>query len=97
MRHAAAPRVVAVGDIHGDIIAARAALRAAGAIDDKDHWSGGALIVVQTGDLLDRGNDEEAILEWFARLEGEAQKAGGAFIGLIGGTVATTAAVIRFK
>ena len=84
MRRPAAPRVVAVGDIHGDIGAARAALRAAGAIDDKDHWAGGALVIVQTGDLLDRGNDEEAILEWFGRLEGEAKTAGGAFVGLVG-------------
>src|SRR5688500_15265123 len=53
----AAKRVVAIGDIHGDLQAARAALRAAGAIDDQDHWSGGDLVVVQTGDILDRGDD----------------------------------------
>ena len=78
------PRIVAFGDVHGDLDAARRALRLAGAIDATDHWIGGELVVVQTGDLLDRGNDEWAILEWFARLAEEAEAAGGAFHQLLG-------------
>ncbi len=35
-------------------------------------------MVVQTGDQLDRGDGERAILELLERLEGEARKAGGA-------------------
>jgi hypothetical protein len=77
-------RLVAIGDLHGDLGATRAALRAAGAIDARDHWSGGALVVVQTGDVLDRGDDEQAILDLLARLEGEAHAAGGALIQLLG-------------
>jgi hypothetical protein len=77
-------RVVAIGDIHGDLQAARAALRAAGAIDDKDAWIGGDLVVVQTGDVLDRGNDESKIFELLWRLEVDAKKQGGAVIELIG-------------
>lgn len=53
----AAPRIVAFSDVHGDIEAARAALRLAGAIDDEDRWIGGDLVVVQTGDQLDRGDE----------------------------------------
>ena len=79
-----AKRVVAIGDIHGDLSAARAALRAAGAIDEHDHWIGGDLVVVQTGDVLDRGDDESAILALLARLSGEAHAAGGALIQLLG-------------
>ncbi len=75
----AAPRVVAFSDVHGDIEAARAALRLAGAIDDEDRWIGGNLVVVQTGDQLDRGDDERAILHLFERLVDEAARAGGAF------------------
>ena len=49
-------RIVAFGDVHGDLEAARGALRLAGAIDEQDRWSGGDLIVVQTGDKLDSGD-----------------------------------------
>jgi len=84
LRLPAPPRLVAIGDLHGDLAAARAALRAAGAIDDRDRWVGGALVVVQTGDVLDRGDDEHAILDLIGRLEIEARAAGGAFIELLG-------------
>jgi len=77
-------RLVAIGDLHGDLAATRAALRAAGAIDASDRWIGGALVVVQTGDVLDRGDDEQAILDLIAKLEREAQAAGGAVIMLLG-------------
>jgi hypothetical protein len=83
-RHPGGPRIVAIGDLHGDLDAARAALRLAGAIDARDRWSGGTLVVVQTGDQLDRGDDERAILELFARLAKEARAAGGAFLALNG-------------
>src|SRR5262245_45911028 len=49
-------RVVAIGDLHGDLDSARRALVLAGAIDDKDAWIGGKLVVVQTGDEIDRGD-----------------------------------------
>src|SRR5689334_22177737 len=77
LRLPAPRRLVAVGDLHGDLGATRAALRAAGAIDERDRWAGGDLVVVQTGDVLDRGDDERAILELIARLESEARAAGG--------------------
>ena len=83
-RAPAPARLVAIGDIHGDLEAARAALRLGGAIDDKDHWVGGPLVVVQTGDLLDRGDGERAIVDLFDRLEVEAKAAGGAVISLNG-------------
>jgi len=73
----AVQRIVAIGDLHGDLGAARAALRLAGAIDDRDRWIGGRLVVVQTGDILDRGDQEEAIMDLFDRLGEEARSAGG--------------------
>ena len=78
-RFPAAARIVAVGDVHGDLAATRAALRLAGAVDREDDWVGGELVVVQTGDQLDRGDDDRAILELFEALEGKARAAGGAF------------------
>jgi len=73
----AAQRIVAVGDLHGDLSATRQALLLAGAIDENDHWIGGELILVQTGDQLDRGDEEQAILELLDRLQDEAEAAGG--------------------
>jgi hypothetical protein len=80
----AARRIVAIGDLHGDLAATRAALRLAGAIDASDRWVGGDLVVVQTGDELDRGDAEREILDLFSRLEIEAAESGGAFRPLLG-------------
>ena len=84
LRRPAGKRVVAIGDLHGDLSAARAALRTAGAIDDADRWIGGDLVVVQTGDVLDRGDDEQVILDLVFRLERDAAAAGGALVFLLG-------------
>jgi hypothetical protein len=78
------PRVVAIGDMHGDLEAARRALRLAGAVDEADRWTGGALTLVQTGDVLDRGDDDRAIFDWLERLRPEAKAAGGELISLSG-------------
>ena len=70
-------RIVAVGDLHGDLAATRTVLRLAGVIDDRDRWSGGSTVLVQTGDILGRGADERAILDLLERLGREAPAAGG--------------------
>ncbi|HEX3476046.1 MAG TPA: metallophosphoesterase [Kofleriaceae bacterium] len=84
LRLPAPRRLVAIGDLHGDLGGARAALRAAGAIDERDRWIGGDLVVVQTGDVLDRGDDERALLDLIAELEVQARAAGGALVMLLG-------------
>ncbi len=83
-RFPATDRLVAFGDVHGDLQATRAALKLAGALGDDDQWIGGNLVVVQTGDQLDRGDDEQAILELFERLIGGAARTGGALHALNG-------------
>ncbi len=77
-------RVVAVGDLHGDLAAARRVFQLVGASDDQGHWRGGNLVLVQTGDLLDRGSNERELLEWLQQLESEAKAAGGALLVLNG-------------
>lgn len=77
-------RVVAIGDLHGDLESARRALRLAGAIDPADRWIGGKLVVVQTGDLIDRGDDDRKILDLFERLKGDAKRDGGEVVALVG-------------
>jgi hypothetical protein len=70
--------IVAIGDLHGDLQATRRALQIAGAIDDQDRWIGDKLVVVQTGDQLDRGDNEQAILDLLTCLSKEAAQVGGA-------------------
>lgn len=77
-------RIVAVGDLHGDLDAMRRAFRLAGAIDEKDGWIGGKLVLVQTGDVVDRGDDDRKILDLIEQLKGEAAKAGGEVLALVG-------------
>lgn len=40
-------RLVAIGDLHGDLAKARAALQVAEVIDEHDRWVGGQTVVVQ--------------------------------------------------
>jgi hypothetical protein len=77
-------RVVAVGDVHGAYDRFAAILREAGLIDGRQRWAGGHVILVQTGDLLDRGADSRRALDLLRRLEEEAAKAGGRVVALLG-------------
>jgi hypothetical protein len=72
-----APRIVAVGDIHGAGPNLAQILQAAGLIDAKQKWIGGTARLVQTGDITDRGADVRAAFDLLMRLEGEARRAGG--------------------
>jgi hypothetical protein len=79
-----APRVVAVGDVHGAYDSFFTVLRFAGIVDAKGKWAGGKTHLVQTGDLLDRGKDARKVLDLLMSLEGEARKAGGRVHALLG-------------
>lgn len=77
-------RIVAIGDLHGDLAVAQLSLELAGAIDSSGKWIGGDLVVVQLGDQIDRGDDDRAIIDLFERLTIEAHVAGGAVYPLVG-------------
>jgi hypothetical protein len=77
-RAPAAARVVAIGDVHGDLAATKRALKLAGVLGDDGRWSGGQAVLVQTGDILDRGDDEQSIVDLFEALAEQAKAAGGA-------------------
>lgn len=79
-----AERIIAIGDVHGDIEAMRTALRNACIIDKEDRWIGGRSVLVQVGDQLDRGQDERAIYKLLFKLQDKAPKAGGAVHILLG-------------
>jgi TPR repeat protein len=78
------PRVVAVGDVHGDYEQFVAVLQSAGVIDTHANWTGGKTHLVQTGDVTDRGPDSRAVMDLLIRLEKQAADAGGAVHALIG-------------
>ena len=77
-------RIVAIGDLHGDHAAWRDIATAAGLIDRTGRWSGGRTIVVQTGDVADRGPDSLKIIRDLRRLQSEARGTGGRVIVLVG-------------
>lgn len=77
-------RIVAVGDLHGDFAAWRDIARAAKLIDGRGAWIGGNAVLVQTGDVVDRGPDSLKIIQDLMRLQREAQRARGQVIALVG-------------
>lgn len=79
-------RIVAVGDLHGDLERTQLALRLAGVLSSDGHnnWIGGSDVLVQVGDVLDRGNDEIVILSLLSRLRDQAQLHGGAVLQING-------------
>jgi hypothetical protein len=82
---AAAPsRIVAIGDVHGDYDALRAILRQAALVDDAGRWSGGDAVFVQTGDILDRGENVREVMDLLMALGPQAQAAGGRVEVLLG-------------
>jgi len=85
--NAQAPRVrrlVAIGDLHADIDAARKAFQLAGATDAAGAWIGGDLTVVQMGDVIGRGSDDLAVLNFVLDVRAKAKAAGGVVHVLLG-------------
>ena len=78
------PRVVAVGDIHGDFSSLVTILQHAGIIDDQHRWTGGNTTLVQTGDFLDRGPKARDVMDLLMGLEKQAAKQGGEVVVLLG-------------
>jgi len=77
-------RVVSIGDLHGDYDQAQLILTRLGLMGKEGEWTGGDTILVQTGDVTDRGDASGPIFKTLFRLQDEAPKAGGEVILLIG-------------
>jgi hypothetical protein len=76
-------RVVAIGDLHGDLRAFAAIARACGLLDQGGSWIGGDAHLVLMGDLVG-GADSRLLLNAVMRLEREARRAGGRVHTLLG-------------
>lgn len=83
-RASAAPRIVAIGDVHGDLPAFKAILAQAGLVDDAGGWAGGDAVLIQVGDLVDRGPAMRATLDFAMALERDAAAKGGRAVFLLG-------------
>ncbi len=82
----AVEKIVAIGDLHGDYDNFVKILThpRVGLVDDGLHWTGGKTHLVQTGDVMDRGDHARKIFDLLMRLEKEAEAAGGKVHVLIG-------------
>jgi hypothetical protein len=80
----AQPRVVVVGDLHSDVDAARQAFQLAGGTDEADAWIGGALTIVQLGDMIGRSDAEREVLDFLFATREQAEAAGGKVHLLVG-------------
>ncbi len=78
------PRVVAIGDIHGEIEGLSRILRRTGLLGEDGSWVGGEAVLVQTGDVTDRGAGVRRVLDLLRRLQREAEAAGGRVEVLLG-------------
>lgn len=77
-------QIVVLGEVQGAANTVAAFLEHLELIDGERHWAGGETILIQTGDLIDDGENVRAALDLFMRLQEEAAAAGGQVIVLMG-------------
>ena len=80
-----AASVVSIPDVHGDLQALQSALQLANLTDARHNWRAPAgTVLVQTGDLFDRGDDTKAIVSLLQTIEVQAAAAGSTVHRLLG-------------
>jgi len=79
-----APRIIAIGDIHGSLDGITRILKATGLTGPDGQWIGGKTQLIQTGDYTDRGDGTRAVLDLLMALEPQARHAGGRAVILLG-------------
>jgi len=77
-------RIVAVGDLHGDLGNAHDVLKMAGVVDADGNWSGKVDFFVQTGDIVDRGDDTIKLYDLMDKLREQAKEKGGTVLTHLG-------------
>jgi len=81
---AAQTRVIAVGDVHGAFPEFVSILQRTGLMDANRQWTAGSNVLVQTGDVPDRGPKSRECLDLLMELERQAEKQNGKVIPLLG-------------
>ena len=77
-------RIVAIGDVHGELTDFDTILRQTGIINDQHKWIGGGTILVQVGDVVDRGPKSRECLDLVMALERQARGQKGKVIAVLG-------------
>jgi hypothetical protein len=75
--------VISIPDVHGDLAAFVKLLAELRLIDDGFNWIGGRTTLIQTGDLVDRGNQGRECLELLFKLHDQAPLSGGRVVMLV--------------
>lgn len=70
-------RHVVIGDIHGDFEGLKQDLRDAGLTDIGDNWIGGVAVLIQMGDIIDRGEQSFEVYQYLSGLRLKARAQGG--------------------
>ncbi|SBS88317.1 shewanella-like protein phosphatase 1, putative [Plasmodium malariae] len=65
-------KIIAIGDIHGDMESLKLILRHSNLINKKDEWVGENILLIQVGDILDRGIYGPLIYNYLFKLQKEA-------------------------
>ena len=77
-------RVIAIGDIHGDLHALLSILEESGLIDSEGNWAAGQTHLVLMGDLIGGKEESRLLLGFLIRLEQQAKRASGFVHTLLG-------------
>jgi calcineurin-like phosphoesterase family protein len=77
-------RRIAIGDVHGELDGLREILLHAGLINDRDSWTGGGSLLIQVGDVIDRGPHSRECVGLLRSLQSQALGAGGQVVRLCG-------------
>jgi hypothetical protein len=78
------PRLVAVGDVHGELEGFQEILLAENLINSEKNWSGTRDVLLQIGDMVDRGPFSLESVAYLRQLQKQAEIAGGQVIRLLG-------------
>jgi hypothetical protein len=79
-----APRHIIVGDVHGELAGLKEILAHMDLIDRTGAWSGGDAVLVQTGDVIDRGPHSVEAVQFLRVLQDQSAAAGGQVVRLCG-------------
>ncbi|KDQ57372.1 hypothetical protein JAAARDRAFT_36004 [Jaapia argillacea MUCL 33604] len=77
-------KIAACGDLHGDMENSLKVLQLAKVVDEAGDWSGEVDFFVQTGDIIDRGDDTIQLFSWMEELRIQAASMGGTLVSNLG-------------
>lgn len=84
MRRTQQKRHVCIGDVHGEREGLVRILKRARLVNKDLAWKGGDTVLVQTGDVIDRGPDSEGCIDLLRNLQLGAEAEGGQVVRLVG-------------